>query len=51
VEDWENRTILDRVEELVTVPARGQWTRLALSVSDNRESDSLRVIEDSAECV
>jgi hypothetical protein len=51
VEDWKDSTIFDGVEELVAVPACGQWSCLALSVSDNRQSDSLRVIEDSAECV
>lgn len=51
MEDRKNSTILDRIEELVAVPACGQWTRLALAVSDDCECDGLGVIEDSAECV
>jgi hypothetical protein len=51
VKDWENGTILDRVEELVAVPACGQWACLALTISDNCKSNGFGVIEDSAECV
>jgi hypothetical protein len=51
VEDWKNSTILNRVEEFVAVPACSQWASLALAISDDRQSNGLGVVEDSAECV
>jgi hypothetical protein len=51
VKNGKYSTILDGVEELVAVPACGQWACLALAISDNRESNGLGVIEDSTEGV
>jgi hypothetical protein len=51
VQDWQHTAILDRVEEFVAMPASGQRTGLALSVSNDCQSDGLGVVEDGTESV
>ena len=51
MEDRQDRTILDRIEELVAVPAGSQWTRLTLAISNDCKSNGLGVVEDSTESV
>jgi hypothetical protein len=51
VQDWQHTAILDGVEEFVAVPASGQRTGLALSVSNDCQSNGLGVIEDGTESV
>jgi hypothetical protein len=51
VQDWKDAAILDRVEELVAVPAGGQRTGLTLSISHDGQSNGLGVVEDGTEGV
>ena len=51
MEDWENSTITDGIEELIAVPARSERTSLSLAVTDHGQSDEIRMVEDSAESV
>ncbi len=48
VEDGQDRSVADRVHELVGVPARGQRPRLRLPVADHRAHDEVRVVERGA---
>ena len=51
MEDGHDRAIDRRVEELVRVPAGGEWSRLGLPVADHAEDDQIRVVEGRTECV
>ena len=48
VQDWQNRTIGNRVEELVGVPAGRQRSGLGLAVADNTGHDQVGVVESGA---
>ena len=46
VQDRQHRPVGDRVEELVAVPAGGQWAGLGLPVAHHHEGDQVRVVVD-----
>ena len=48
VEDRQDRAVVDRVEELVRLPARGQRAGLGLAVADDAAHDQIRVVERGA---
>jgi hypothetical protein len=45
VQDRQDRPVVDRVEELVGVPGRGQRSRLGLAVADDARHQQVRVVE------
>lgn len=45
VEDGQDRTVVDRVEELVGVPGGGERSRLGLAVTDDAGDEEARVVE------
>jgi hypothetical protein len=48
VEDGEHGAVVDGVEELVRVPARGEGAGLGLAVADDAGGDQVRVVEHGA---
>ena len=48
VEDRQDGAVVDRVEELVRVPARGERPGLRLAVADDAADDEIRVVEGGA---
>ena len=51
LENRKNRSIRDRVEELVRVPCRCKRARLSLSVTYDNSSDKVRIVKYRTECV
>src|SRR5215469_18096502 len=46
VQDRQNRTIADRIDELVAVPARRQRSGFGLAVAHHHQRDQVGMIED-----
>ena len=42
---------MNRVEELVGVPARRQWTGLCFAIADDAGHEQVRIVERRSECV
>lgn len=51
VQHRQHRAVRDGIQELGTVPARGQRARLGLAVADHGQRDEVRMVEDAAERV
>ena len=49
MENWEDCTIADRVEEFGAVPTCGKRSSFGFTISDHCECDQIGVIEDSTE--
>src|SRR5262249_21691265 len=45
MEDWEGTAGPGRVEEFVSLPSRGKWPRLCLTVASNARDDAIRVVK------
>ena len=51
MQDGQHGAIGDRIEELVRVPCRCQWTCFCFTVTDHAGDNQLRIVEHSAEGV
>ena len=51
VEDWENRTIGDWVEELVALPGSGKRTSLSFAITNDDSGNQIWVIKDGTEAM
>src|SRR5205807_732168 len=46
VKNGKHRSIARRIEKLVRMPARGEWTRLRLAVTNHATGQQVRIVED-----
>src|SRR5579883_2822233 len=47
VQDWQNRAIANRIQELIGMPTGRQWTRFGFSVSNDAAHQQIRIVESS----
>ena len=51
MQNRQHRTVADRIQEFVGLPARGKRTGFRLAVADRDRRNQIRIVEDRSECV
>ncbi len=51
MQDRQHGAVAHWIEELIGVPARGEWSRLRFAVADDRGDDQIRIVKSCAEGV